>query len=186
MCATGDKKHDTHALVFDILHQKISREQIRNDSCKTLDVESSSDSEEFQKSADGSEDGDYIYDEEEDHGTVVILPSATQTTNAKVSTKNSSTDNSDEEMEETNGSEQNNEKSVANLCTICLEAYKEGDTIVWSSNKNCPHAFHRACLTNYLVKVKDEKSYPCPICRQNFFFGNDKCKKTCEGVCEEV
>lgn len=163
------------------IQQTITRKQIRNDSCKTFDAALSDSSEDI------SSGGEYIYDEEEDHGTVVILP-YTQSYARKSAGKTSSTKISEDEAEEMNSNPSNhteNEKSVTNLCTICLEEYEEGDTIVWASNKNCPHAFHRACLTNYLVKVKDETSYPCPICRQNFFFGNDKCKKTC-GVCEEV
>ena len=66
----------------------------------------------------------------------------------------------------------NHPKSVSNLCAICLEEYHEGETIVWSSNKNCQHAFHQDCLVNYLAKVKAEKEFPCPCCRRNFFFEN--------------
>lgn len=168
-------------LISFFLSQTITSKQIRNDSCKTFEAALSDSSE------DVSNDGEYIYDEEEDHGTVVILP-YTQSYAPKSAGKTTSTKISQDEAEEINSTPSNrteNEKSVPNLCAICLDEYEEGDTIVWASNNNCPHAFHRACLTNYLVKVKDETSYPCPICRQNFFFGNDKCKKTC-GVCEEV
>jgi hypothetical protein len=57
--------------------------------------------------------------------------------------------------------------TVPNDCAICLESYIVGDSVAWSCNKNCPHAFHQLCIVNYLVKVKDNGT-PCPMCRQNF------------------
>jgi hypothetical protein len=58
-------------------------------------------------------------------------------------------------------------ETVPNNCSICLEAYKPGETVVWSGNPKCNHAFHQECITAYLVKVKD-RSTPCPMCRQDF------------------
>jgi hypothetical protein len=57
--------------------------------------------------------------------------------------------------------------TVPSDCAICLESYRVGDSVAWSCNKNCPHAFHQHCLVKYLVKVKDNGT-PCPMCRQNF------------------
>jgi hypothetical protein len=57
--------------------------------------------------------------------------------------------------------------TVPNNCAICLEAYEPGETVVWSGNPKCNHAFHQECITAYLVKVKDG-STPCPMCRQDF------------------
>jgi hypothetical protein len=57
--------------------------------------------------------------------------------------------------------------TVPNNCAICLEAYEPGETVVWSGNPKCDHAFHQECITAYLVKVKDG-STPCPMCRQDF------------------
>jgi hypothetical protein len=58
-------------------------------------------------------------------------------------------------------------ETVSNECAICLDTYKPGESVVWSCNKNCPHAFHQDCLLDYWVKVNDNSS-PCPMCRQNF------------------
>jgi hypothetical protein len=33
--------------------------------------------------------------------------------------------------------------TVPNCCIICLDSYKVGESVVWSSNHECPHAFHR-------------------------------------------
>ena len=72
-----------------------------------------SDSEEF-KSADGSNDDDYIYDEEEDHGTVVILPYAMQKANSKASAKSSATDSNEEETKQA----EQTEKQIESKTTV--------------------------------------------------------------------
>jgi hypothetical protein len=59
-------------------------------------------------------------------------------------------------------------ETVPNFCAICLEAYEPGETVVWSRNPKCIHAFHQGCITACLVKVKDGRSTPCPMCRQDF------------------
>eukprot|EP00521_Asterionellopsis_glacialis_P013547 CAMPEP_0195295552 /NCGR_PEP_ID=MMETSP0707-20130614/17618_1 /TAXON_ID=33640 /ORGANISM="Asterionellopsis glacialis, Strain CCMP134" /LENGTH=230 /DNA_ID=CAMNT_0040356801 /DNA_START=41 /DNA_END=730 /DNA_ORIENTATION=- len=38
---------------------------------------------------------------------------------------------------------------VPNCCAVCLCAYEPGDTIVWSYNSECPHAFHDECLIDW-------------------------------------
>jgi hypothetical protein len=59
--------------------------------------------------------------------------------------------------------------TVPNCCIICLESYKPGDTVVWASNEECQHAFHRKCVVKYLVKIqKKVGATPCPCCRQRF------------------
>ena len=59
--------------------------------------------------------------------------------------------------------------TVPNCCIICLSAYKKGDVVVWSSNEECQHAFHRKCIVKYLVKIqKKVASTPCPCCRRRF------------------
>jgi hypothetical protein len=61
--------------------------------------------------------------------------------------------------------------SVANFCAICLDSYDEGETIVWSNNADCHHAFHEGCLMDYYVSqlTKGESNPGCPCCRQTFF-----------------
>lgn len=47
----------------------------------------------------------------------------------------------------------------SDMCAICLCPYYEGDVRIFS--KRCPHAFHKDCLFEWLVKGHDE----CPCCR---------------------
>jgi len=55
---------------------------------------------------------------------------------------------------------------VPNCCAICLSSYHPGDVVVWSSNPECVHAFHRECVVDWLIKMQPET--PCPCCRQEF------------------
>lgn len=57
--------------------------------------------------------------------------------------------------------------SIPILCPICLENYKEGETVIVSSNISCTHGFHQECILDYLVR-HERGSYPCPCCRQVF------------------
>jgi hypothetical protein len=57
-------------------------------------------------------------------------------------------------------------KLVPNCCAVCLCDYRPGDVVVWSSNPECVHAFHRECVVDWLVKMQPET--PCPCCRQEF------------------
>ncbi|KAL9191050.1 hypothetical protein ACHAXT_000756 [Thalassiosira profunda] len=45
------------------------------------------------------------------------------------------------------------------MCAICLCPYEEGDVRIFS--KRCPHAFHKECILEWLVKSHNE----CPCCR---------------------
>lgn len=63
------------------------------------------------------------------------------------------------------------EREYAGTCAICLEPYMVGDLIVWSSNPDCPHVFHRECLLSYLCKVKGNRT-PCPCCRREGYCEN--------------
>ena len=58
--------------------------------------------------------------------------------------------------------------TVPNTCAICFESYKPGDTVAWSNNRQCIHAFHLDCVLEYLVLVKSNRRVPCPTCRQTF------------------
>jgi len=57
--------------------------------------------------------------------------------------------------------------SLAIVCPICLEQYKEGDTVVLSGNHSCIHGFHEHCIMDYLVR-NNKGIYSCPCCRQIF------------------
>eukprot|EP00979_Chaetoceros_neogracilis_P014037 scaffold4371_cov230-Chaetoceros_neogracile.AAC.1 len=48
-------------------------------------------------------------------------------------------------------------------CAICLEIYKVNDTICWSANEACHHAYHLDCMVGWLME-NDE----CPLCRENY------------------
>eukprot|EP00563_Minutocellus_polymorphus_P015640 CAMPEP_0181051238 /NCGR_PEP_ID=MMETSP1070-20121207/16945_1 /TAXON_ID=265543 /ORGANISM="Minutocellus polymorphus, Strain NH13" /LENGTH=298 /DNA_ID=CAMNT_0023130241 /DNA_START=109 /DNA_END=1005 /DNA_ORIENTATION=+ len=61
----------------------------------------------------------------------------------------------------------NGSRLVPNCCAVCLCPYEVGETLVWSSNTSCRHAFHRDCVVEYLCKVQ-EVDCPCPCCRGTF------------------
>lgn len=50
-------------------------------------------------------------------------------------------------------------------CSICLEPYRENDSVSYSKHQNCNHAFHRSCIVSWL---KDESHNDCPCCRQPY------------------
>ena len=54
---------------------------------------------------------------------------------------------------------------VPNCCAICLCSYDINDTVIWSCNKDCGHAFHDECIIPWLVK---NQSGECPCCRRQF------------------
>eukprot|EP00541_Cyclophora_tenuis_P006572 CAMPEP_0116575608 /NCGR_PEP_ID=MMETSP0397-20121206/20050_1 /TAXON_ID=216820 /ORGANISM="Cyclophora tenuis, Strain ECT3854" /LENGTH=253 /DNA_ID=CAMNT_0004104515 /DNA_START=85 /DNA_END=846 /DNA_ORIENTATION=+ len=64
---------------------------------------------------------------------------------------------------------------VPNCCAVCLGSYDVGDDVVWSTNSQCPHAFHEDCITDWLVKMQGE--HLCPCCRRTFIDGIDQKKK---------
>jgi Ring finger domain len=55
-------------------------------------------------------------------------------------------------------------------CAICMESYRVGETILWSSSKKvkCPHIFHKHCFVEYLASYRGSGT-PCPMCRQDYF-----------------
>lgn len=55
---------------------------------------------------------------------------------------------------------------IPNECAICLCEYDKGDVVVTSCNDECPHAFHRECIVEWLVKMQE--GTPCPCCRRQF------------------
>lgn len=57
-------------------------------------------------------------------------------------------------------------RQVPNCCAICLSPYEVGETVVWSCNRHCKHAFHQDCMLDWLTKMFD--GTPCPCCRQDF------------------
>lgn len=48
-------------------------------------------------------------------------------------------------------------------CPICMESYHTDDEIAWSSNEECAHAFHLACIMKWLMNNSN-----CPMCRSKF------------------
>jgi Ring finger domain len=55
---------------------------------------------------------------------------------------------------------------VPNKCAICLSPYEVGETLVWSSNDLCQHAFHSQCMQNWILQQRGPPH--CPCCRQIF------------------
>ncbi len=58
-----------------------------------------------------------------------------------------------------------NLRQVTGTCAICLSSYKAGETVVWSSNTDCPHAFHTNCIVTW---IKKRYTSSCPCCRRGF------------------
>jgi len=63
------------------------------------------------------------------------------------------------------GGKSTERRKIPNCCAVCLCSYDVGDTVVWSSNKNCQHAFHEECIVPWLTK---NQSGECPCCRCPF------------------
>lgn len=74
-------------------------------------------------------------------------------------------------------------RDVPRFCAICLSKVSIGESVTWSSNYECTHVFHSACIQQWLSalgkkKVKSFSSPPtkeqllsgldCPCCRQPF------------------
>lgn len=49
-------------------------------------------------------------------------------------------------------------------CTICLDEYKDKDTVVWSNNDLCNHHYHIHCIVEWLLDNEGK----CPMCREEF------------------
>lgn len=59
--------------------------------------------------------------------------------------------------------------TAENCCVICLESYQPGESVVWSTNVDCEHVFHRDCIVKYFDKIQRRvASTPCPCCRSPF------------------
>ena len=59
-------------------------------------------------------------------------------------------------------------RCVPAFCAICLSCYEPGNTIVWSSNRLCPHVFHEECIKQWLIKLPQREGAACPCCRRDF------------------
>mmetsp|Transcript_58374 Transcript_58374/g.142749 ORF Transcript_58374/g.142749 Transcript_58374/m.142749 type:complete len:824 (-) Transcript_58374:34-2505(-) len=54
-------------------------------------------------------------------------------------------------------------------CSICLESFRIGDTISWSTSSACPHVYHHACIREWLLR-----KVGCPYCRVVVFLPVDR------------
>jgi hypothetical protein len=59
-----------------------------------------------------------------------------------------------------------NLRQVPIECAICLCEYDVGSDVVWSSNPQCEHVFHKNCIEQWLMKQRDGPL--CPCCRRDF------------------
>jgi len=56
------------------------------------------------------------------------------------------------------------------MCPICLDVYVSGDSISWSKNQTCRHAFHKSCIEGWLKQLEREGC--CPCCRGPYLTKN--------------
>lgn len=56
-------------------------------------------------------------------------------------------------------------KVLPAACSICLNTYQEGESIVWSPI--CSHAFHHDCMEKWLLR-QGPGTPQCPYCRGDF------------------
>jgi hypothetical protein len=68
----------------------------------------------------------------------------------------------------------NNSKLVVVICAVCLESYKAGDILSWSTNMLCKHVFHFNCIVPWLLKNNF-----CPMCRTDLLAVKSKGLKPC-------
>ncbi len=100
--------------------------------------------------------------DDDDNGNTTITPDDIETGPSLVDDN----DENDDDEEHDGQLKLNNGRLVPNCCAICLTGYHVGDVVIWSSNKDCAHAFHQDCVVGWLVKMQPET--PCPCCRQEF------------------
>eukprot|EP00548_Thalassiothrix_antarctica_P001015 CAMPEP_0194132204 /NCGR_PEP_ID=MMETSP0152-20130528/2732_1 /TAXON_ID=1049557 /ORGANISM="Thalassiothrix antarctica, Strain L6-D1" /LENGTH=219 /DNA_ID=CAMNT_0038827171 /DNA_START=265 /DNA_END=924 /DNA_ORIENTATION=+ len=55
----------------------------------------------------------------------------------------------------------NNDNNDDDACLICMEPFKVGDIVSWSSSFECNHVYHEHCITGWLRGHVD-----CPYCRK--------------------
>ena len=75
-------------------------------------------------------------------------------------------DHDDDRRQELRLSTRNNSCSAtvsSRECAVCLESLRDGDEICTSSNADCPHMFHRACMQAWLLRQEE-----CPCCRRSY------------------
>jgi len=48
-------------------------------------------------------------------------------------------------------------------CAICIEKFHPGEEVCRSHNRDCPHVFHRSCISSWLLSHED-----CPCCRRKY------------------
>jgi hypothetical protein len=71
-------------------------------------------------------------------------------------------------------------RTVPGFCTICLCGFHPGSEIVWSSNAECEHVFHRECMEQWLMKLRGSEGPICPCCRRDFVVDPyDFCSSSC-------
>jgi len=80
---------------------------------------------------------------------------------------------------ESKSEDDSNRREVPIFCAICLGEYTISEQVSWSSNSDCPHVFHRECITQWFLTLLKSKSHvevvaptptklECPMCRQDF------------------
>jgi len=58
---------------------------------------------------------------------------------------------------------ESSDSSSRQCCSICMEAFHVGESVSWSADPDCGHAFHHDCISEWLLRHKE-----CPYCRCTF------------------
>lgn len=56
---------------------------------------------------------------------------------------------------------------LSDKCPICLDEYNLNEKVAYSSNKDCFHVFHEACIRAWMLP-QATANQQCPCCRQTF------------------
>ena len=129
----------------------IDMSRISKDGCVGVDNGDSSAEKDGGDDDDDDDDSDDASDEED---RMLRIPTA----GSPLLPSNSQS--GDSSMQET--------RQVPAICTICLDPYKAGEIVVWSSNSKCKDFFHEQCIVAWLSKRRGGSDARCPCCRQHF------------------
>ncbi|KAL7554125.1 hypothetical protein ACHAWF_017543 [Thalassiosira exigua] len=104
--------------------------------------------------------------DEESSPSYLYLNRRRANTTGSISTSSQSAMPTAESSESLQSAATGDSHRISSQCAICLCDYEPGDVVVTSCDGECPHAFHRECIVEWLAKMQE--GTPCPCCRRTF------------------